>query len=77
MTDNADYVPKGFVDSEDSSGNLICGSGSMIAQDESDLQPLGRVGSNHYSNTAKTVREKFSAFFSTAKRVHCHGNSVM
>ena len=29
----------------------------MIAQDESALQPLGRVGSNHYSYTAKTVRE--------------------
>lgn len=37
----------------------------MIAQGESALQPLGRVGSNHYSYTAKNVREKFSAFFNS------------
>lgn len=66
MTNNAHYVSKGFIDSEDSSGNLISGEWrSMIAQDESALQPLGRVGGNHYSYTAKHVRENFLAFFNS------------
>ena len=66
LTDNAHYVPQGFIDSEDSSGNLISGEWrSIVGHEDSGLQQLRRMGSNNYSFTAKSVRENFMAYFNS------------
>ena len=66
LTDNAHYVPRGFIDSEDSTGTLIHGEWrSTVSHDEGALQPLRRVGSNSYPYTAKSVRDSFAAYFNS------------
>ena len=66
LTQNAHYMPQGFVDSEDGSGKLIQGEWRQITRgDENSMQAVGRVGSNSYSFTAKSVRENFCRYFSS------------
>lgn len=66
LTQNAYYIPKGFVDAEDGSGNIINGEWRHITQgDESTLQAVRRVGSNSYSFTAKSVREHYCEYFNS------------
>ena len=66
QTDNAEYVPKGFVDCEDCSGNIVPRNWrSIIADDGSALYDLNRVGSNNYTNDAKEIREQFKIYFNS------------
>ena len=66
LTQNAHYIPKGFVDSEDGTGNLVSGEWrQIIHSDENSFQRLGRVGSNTYSFNAKSVRENFCEYFNS------------
>ena len=66
LTNNAHYVPQGFVDSEDSSGNITSGEWrTIVGNEENAMQPLRKIGSNNYSFTAKSVRENFSAYFNS------------
>ena len=68
LTDNARYVPFGFVDSEDSSGHLISGKWRSTEEgSNSALQPLRRVGSNMYTHTAKSVRENFLVYCNSSE----------
>ncbi|XP_065068543.1 putative nuclease HARBI1 [Rhopilema esculentum] len=64
QTDNAFYAPKGFVDAEDNSGNLIPGTWrSLVEKDQSALKPVKRAGSNNYTINAKLIRETFKNYF--------------
>eukprot|EP00112_Aurelia_sp_Birch-Aquarium-sp1_P015468 Seg3426.4 transcript_id=Seg3426.4/GoldUCD/mRNA.D3Y31 product="Protein ANTAGONIST OF LIKE HETEROCHROMATIN PROTEIN 1" protein_id=Seg3426.4/GoldUCD/D3Y31 len=64
QTDNACYVPHGFIDAEDNSGNVIPGNWrSLVDKDQSALKPIPRTGSNNYKNNAKLVRETFKDYF--------------
>ena len=66
LTHNARYIPQGFVDSEDKSGNLVGSEWrQIIHSDEISLQALGRTGSNTYSFTAKSVGENFCEYFNS------------
>ena len=50
QTDNACYVPSGFMDSEDGSGSLIPGSWrGEVANDRSAVQTIPQAGTNNYS----------------------------
>ena len=67
QTDNACYVPSGFIDAEDSTGNVIPGGWrSVVADDQSAMQNIQRAGSNNYSKDAKAIRESFKDFFNSS-----------
>ena len=66
LTDNAKYTPVGFVDCEDSSGNLIPGDWrSEVNSDEGGLRHLNQIGGNRYTfemalrHTLTVLRGKF------------------
>ena len=67
QTDNAGYVPIGFIDAEDSTVDLIPGSWkSIVAGDRSALQGIQRVGSNNYRLEAKAIRDQFKDYFNSS-----------
>ena len=50
LTDNAFYMPSGFVDSENADSSLSPGDWRTIVQnDESGMVSLGHVGGNRYA----------------------------
>lgn len=57
QTDNACYVPSGFIDSENGSGGLIPG--------RSAIQTIPRARSNNYSLDARETRKEFKRFFNS------------
>ena len=60
LTENAHYIPDGFMDSENDSGNVHPGDWrAIVTGDTSALVNIGRVGSNNYSVEAKDVRENY------------------
>ena len=59
------YCPTGFTDGEDSEGNAINGGWREHTIGDNGLHKIGKLGSNHYSWTAKSVRESFSDYFSS------------
>eukprot|EP00794_Sanderia_malayensis_P000867 gene867-161_t len=66
QTDNAFYVPNGFIDAEDNSGTVIPGNWrSIVDNDQSALQPIPRTGSNNYKANAKLVRETYKDYFNS------------
>ena len=66
LTDNAHYVPQGFVDCESSFGEIIPGDWrSFSANDDAALQPLNRIGTNTYPYSAKDTRRRFEAYFNS------------
>ena len=66
QTENACYVPAGFVDTEDDSGTIVPGSWrSEVADDVSALQTVNRVGSNNYRKDAKETRNQFKLYFNS------------
>lgn len=68
-TDNAHYIPQGFVDSECHSGEIRPGdwrSSIELAGENNALQPIRRVGSNTYSQSAKETRELFKEYFNNS-----------
>eukprot|EP00795_Rhopilema_esculentum_P015921 gene15921-7255_t len=65
-TDNAFYVPAGFVDAEDETGEIIPSSWRCKTSDEtSALKNIGRAGSNNYKADAKAMRENFMTYFNS------------
>ena len=56
LTENASYIPSGFLDSEDSSGNIKPGEWRSIAKDEGALQNLNPIRGSRYSRDAVSVR---------------------
>lgn len=64
LTDNAFYVPSGFVDSENADGSLSPGDWRAIVQyDESGMVSLGHVGGNRYTLEASNSRNDFKEYF--------------
>ena len=62
LTENASYIPTGFVDSEDSSGNIIPGDWRNEVQGDG-LRNLQQVGGNRYSFDASLSRDAFMQYF--------------
>ena len=68
QTENARYIPSGFVDSEDSSGKIKPGSWREIVDAEgSGWHPVNRLGSNNSSKEAKELRQKFMDYFNSSQ----------
>ena len=58
LTENAVYIPQGFVDCEDGSGTIVhCDWRGVVGNDETGLASLGSVGSNHYGFDALNAGE--------------------
>lgn len=66
LTENANYIPAGFVDCEDSSGNIIPGDWrSEINSDEGGLRHLNQIGRNRYTFEAGSSRDDFKSYFNS------------
>ena len=66
LTDNATYIPKGFIDCEDSTGNITLGDWrTVVSNDTSAIRNAAKVGSNNYSMDAKDVREEYTRYFNS------------
>ena len=66
LTENANYIPAGFVDCEDSSGNIIPGDWrSEINSDEGGLRHLNQIGGNRYTFEAGSSRDDFKSYFNS------------
>ena len=65
LTENARYIPTGFVDSEDSSGHIVPGDWrNVIHEDEGGLANLNRTGGNRYTLRLETY---FKDYFDSAE----------
>ena len=68
LTENANYLPDGFVDCEDDSGNFIPGSWrGVVDNDNSCLVHHKRIGGNRYTFDAMKARESFKQYFMSQK----------
>ena len=66
LTENANYTPVGFVDCEDSSGNIIpCDWRSEVRGDEGGLRQLNQIGGNRYTFEAGRARDDFKSYFNS------------
>jgi hypothetical protein len=67
LTENAQYIPTGFVDSEDSSGNINPGDWRNMVQDEEGAFKCTHTGPtfNTSSNKAKDIRDNFKNYFNS------------
>ncbi|XP_015778411.1 PREDICTED: uncharacterized protein LOC107356303 [Acropora digitifera] len=67
LTDNATYTPAGFIDSEDSNGNILPGDWRNIATGgNGGLNEIGRIVGNRYSVEASDARDAFKDYFNSA-----------
>jgi hypothetical protein len=63
LTDNASYIPTGFVDSESTSGVITPGDWrGIVREDNAGLRNIRRQGSTNYTTNAKEVRDAFCAY---------------
>ena len=68
LTENAKYIPTGFVDSEDETGQIIPGDWRAVIQDdEGGLINARKIGGNRYTFDAGRSREDFKDYFSSEK----------
>ena len=66
LTDNANYIPAGFVDSEDIRGNIVPGDWRHeVAIEGAGLRILRQIGGNRYSYDAGFARENFMEYFNS------------
>ena len=71
LTDNTSYIPNGFVDSDNSDGDIIPGDWrNVIQNDESGLVNLRQVGGNHYGYDVSASRNNFKDYFNSPEGVH-------
>ena len=61
QTDNACYNPAGFVDSVDSTGELVEGNWRELIHN--NLKPIRPVRNSRYASTAIETREKLTDYF--------------
>ena len=61
LTDIATYTPKGFVDSEDSTGNITVGKWRKN-EDANELVNLPNVRGSRYSQDALSMRDALKAY---------------
>ena len=63
LTENAIYLPTGFVDSESSTGDIRPGDWrTVVAGDQGGLTNARRLAGPNYSVDAKVVRNKFKDY---------------
>ena len=69
LTENARYTPMGFIDSEDSSGNVVLGDWRTIVHGEQGALHNTSTGRafNSTSLSAKGTRDTFMKFFNSTK----------
>ena len=68
LTENARYIPTGFVDSEDSSGHIVPGDWRNVThEDEGGLTNLPRIRGNRYTFEAGNSRSDFKDYFNSAE----------
>ena len=65
LTDNAQYVPTGFVDSEDSSGKIIGGDWRSVVNEGALLPTATGRAFNRSSADAKQTRDLFEKYFNS------------
>ena len=65
LTENACYLPSGFVDSENGEGDLVEGDWRAIAQHDDGMANLGRIGGNRYTFEAARYRDDFKQYFNS------------
>ena len=66
LTENANYVPSGFVDSEDGSGNIIPGDWrTVVSDDQGGMLGLNRNVGNRYKFEAGKARNDFKNYFNS------------
>ena len=61
LTENASYPPQGFVDSEDSSGNII--PGDQRNASDLGLKNLRNLSGNRYTNESADARINLMEYF--------------
>ena len=67
LTDNAGYIPAGFTDSEDCTGNFIPGTWRSITQnDQNGMVKCHRISGNRYTNNAAITRDSVKDYFNSA-----------
>ena len=62
LTENAKYIPSGFVDSYDTSGELVPGTWRSLPNINRAMGALARQGSNHTGTNPKAVRERLCSY---------------
>ena len=68
LTENAKYIPTGFVDSEDETGQIIPEDWRAVIQDdEGGLTNARRIEGNHYTFDAGKSREDSKYYLSSEK----------
>ena len=65
LTDNAQYLPEGFVDSYDGTGDIKLGGWRTLVGDDAGLRKFKRTGSNNYSTSAQDIRMSFEEYFNS------------
>lgn len=63
LTENVTYIPAGFFDSEESSGNIIPRDWRNDANSEGGLTNLNRIGGNRYTFEAGRSQDDFKDYF--------------
>ena len=68
LTDNANYIPSGFVDSVDNTGDILPGYWCKeTGNDNGALVDLHRIAANRHGFDANKVREDFKTYFNSAE----------
>lgn len=66
LTENAAYIPAGFVDTEDNIGNIVPGGWrNEVEGDEGGFRQLNRVGGNRYTFESNNIRNNFKHYFNS------------
>ncbi|XP_015775503.1 PREDICTED: putative nuclease HARBI1 [Acropora digitifera] len=66
LTENANYIPSGFVDCEDGNGNIIPGNWrSEVDYKDGGMTPVSRIGGNRYTYKAGRSRDDFKDYFNS------------
>ena len=67
QTDNAHYIPMGFVDCEDSSGNIKPGEWRAIAENDgcNDFLPIAATRHGRTGNSSMEMREGLMEYFTS------------
>ena len=69
QTDNAGYCPAGFVDSENSSGDIKPGEWRSIIQNDEAFIPLQKRHNTRSTNSAKAMRDSLKEYLNGAGAV--------
>ena len=65
-TENAGYIPSGFIDSENSSGDVIPGTWrSIVENDRNGMVKCGKIAGNRYTYDAAVSRDNFKDYFNS------------